>query len=87
MNTSTTSFTTYLKLLLKIVLSSSLALALLIGIAILVVGGASGNLEFDVDIERIDALWVLLGLPIIAALLFTILSPISYLISRWLLDR
>jgi len=87
MNMSTTSFTTYLKLLLKIVFSSSLALALLIGIAILVVGGASGNLEFDVDIERIDALWVLLGLPIIAALLFTILSPISYLISRWLLDR
>ena len=56
MNTSTTSFTTYLKRLLKIVLSSSLALALLIGIAILVVGGASGNLEFDVEIERIDAL-------------------------------
>jgi len=87
MNTSTTSFTTYLKRLLKIVLSSSLALALLIGIAILVVGGASGNLEFDVEIERIDALWVLLGLPIVAALFFTILSPISYLISRWVLDR
>ena len=87
MNTSMTSFTTYLKRLLKIVLSSSLALALLIGIAILVVGGASGNLEFDVEIERIDALWVLLGLPIIAELIFTILSPISYLISRWVLDR
>jgi hypothetical protein len=87
MNTSTKSFTTYLKGLLKTVLASSLALALLIGITILVVGGASGNLEFDVEIERIDALWVLLGLPTIALLLFAILSPISFLISRWFLDR
>jgi putative flippase GtrA len=87
MNTSTTSFTTYLKRMLKIVVSSSLTLALLIAIAILLVGSASGDLEFDVDIERIDALWVLLGLPIIATLLFTILSPISYWISRWLVDR
>jgi len=87
MNTSTTSFTTYLKRMLKIVVSSSLALALLIAIAILLVGSASGDLAFDVDIKRIDALWVLLGLPIIATLLFAILSPISYLISRWLVDR
>jgi len=87
MNTSTMSFKAYLKRLLKIVVSSSLALALLIAIAILVVGRVSGNLEFEVEIERIDALWVLLGLPIIATLLFIILSPISYLISQWLVDR
>ena len=87
MTTTTTSFAAYLKSLLKIIVASSLALARVIGIAILLVGGASGSLEFDVEIDRVDALWVLLGLPIIATLLFTILSPISYLISRWLVDR
>lgn len=79
---TTISFGTYLRLLLTIVISSSLTLGLLVGAVILLVGETSVNLEIGLEIEPIDALWLLLGLPAIGVLLFVVISPISFLIYK-----
>jgi len=80
-------FGSYLVLLLKIVISSSLTLGLLAGVVILLVGETSMNLEIGLEIEAIDGLWVLLGLPVIGVLVFVVISPISFLIYRLLVTR
>jgi len=76
------NFRTYIRVLLKIVFSSAIALGLLAAAIILVVGETSISLDITLDIERSYSVWVLLGLPIIAILLFAILSPISFLIYK-----
>jgi hypothetical protein len=75
-------FSAYIRVLLKIVFSSAIALSLLAAAIILVVGETSMNFDIGLEIERSDSAWVLLGLPIIAILLFAILSPISFLIYK-----
>lgn len=71
-------------MLLKIITSSSLTIALLACILILLVGKTSMNFEIGLEIESIDGFWVLLGLPVIATLAFIMISPISFLIYRLL---
>lgn len=73
------NFSMYIGVLLRIVFSSAIALGLLTAAIILVVGDTSIGLDINLDIERSDGAWVLLGLPIIAIVLFVILSPISFL--------
>lgn len=80
-------FESYLKMLLKIITSSSLTIALLACILILLVGKTSMNFEIGLEIESIDGFWVLLGLPVIATLAFIMISPISFLIYRLLWRR
>jgi amino acid transporter len=77
-------FESYLKMLLKIITSSSLTIALLTCILILLVGNTSMNFEIGLEIERIDGFWVLLGLPVVATLAFIMISPISFLVYRLL---
>jgi len=68
--------------LLRIVFSSAISLGLLAAAVILFVGETSMNFDIGLDIRRSYSAWVLLGLPLIAILLFAILSPISFLIYR-----
>lgn len=81
------SFSSYLKSLLKITLSSSLALGLLACILIFIVGETSMNFEVGLDIEAIDGLWVFIGLPVIAVIAFVVISPLSFVIHRILSKR
>jgi len=81
------SFSSYLKSLLKITLSSSLALGLLACVLILIVGETSMNFEIGLEIEAIDGLWVFLGLPVIAVVAFVVISPISFVVHRILSRR
>ena len=76
------TFSSYLKSLLKIVAASFLALGLVVAIVILAIGTASIDLEIGIEIERIDALWLLVGLPVTAILICTVLSPISYFVYK-----
>ncbi len=76
------SFGIYFKRMLGVILSSTLALGLLAGIVLLVFGDFTMNLEGDIEIGRFDGLWLVFGLPILSALVFVILSPLSFLISR-----
>jgi hypothetical protein len=76
------NFSTYIAALLRIVFSSAVCLGLLVAAIILIVGETSISLDITLDIKRSYSVWVLLGLPIIAILLFAILSPISFLIYK-----
>jgi len=81
---ATDSFGIYFRNLLKIVVSSSLPLALLAGAAMLLIGETSMNLDITLDFSALDGLWVLFGLPVIAVLIFAVLAPISFYVFRLL---
>ena len=75
-------FGIYFKRMFGVILSSTLALGLLAGIVLLVFGDFTMNMEGDIEIGRFDGLWLVFGLPILSALVFVILSPLSLLRSR-----
>lgn len=72
----------YLKQLCKYVLSSSVVLGVISGVAMLVAGDGSMNLDFDFG--ALDGLSVIIGLPLISVLVFVILSPLSFWIHKLL---
>jgi hypothetical protein len=77
-------YRSYLKHLCHYVLSSSIVLGMIIGITILVSGKGSMNLDMDFDFGALDGLTVLIGLPLVAVLLFSLLSPLSFWIHQLL---
>ena len=81
------NFGDYLRQLVKIVFTSSLALGLVIGIALLIVGETSMNFEIGLEIEMIDSLSVAVGLPLLAVIVFLAVSPLSIFIYRLLPTR
>ena len=78
------NFGIYIRQMLGIVTSSSLALGLIAGIALLILGDFTMNLEGDLEFGRYDGFWLIFGLPLVSALVFGVLSPLSFLISRLL---
>ncbi len=78
------TFRKYIKQLCMFILSSSLALGLILGAYFLVAGGVSVNGSLDLDFGRFDGFWLMLGLPVLLILLFAILSPLSFFIHRLL---
>ena len=80
-------FNKYLLRVLKVTISSSLALGLLACALILVIGETSMNFEIGLEIELLDGLWVLVGIPVITLLLVLIVSPISFFIHRLLFQK
>ena len=76
------SFGIYFKRMLGVIFSSTLALGLLAGIGLLVFGDFTMNLEGDIEIGRFDGLWLVFGLPLLSVLVFVVLSPLSFLLSR-----
>ena len=61
---------------------STLVLGIIFGISMLLVGETSMGLDFTFDFGTFDGIWLMLLLPILATLVFAILSPLSYLVSR-----
>jgi hypothetical protein len=78
-------FGSYIKHLVKIVLASSLALGLVLGVSIFLSGETSMNLT--VDFDAVDGVWVILGLPVLSVLVFSLLSPLSFFIHKLLSKR
>lgn len=77
-------FGNYLKTLLKFTISSSLSVGILACMFIVLVGETSMNFEIGLDVEAMDGLWVLLGVPAVVVLVVAVISPISFLIYRLL---
>jgi hypothetical protein len=71
----------------KIVLASSLALGLVLGVSIFVSGETTMNIDLTVDFDAVDGVWVILGLPLVSILLFSLLSPLSFFIHGLLSKR
>lgn len=72
---------------MRITLSSSFVLGVIVGISLLIFGEATLNLDLDLDFGTLDGLWVIFVLPMIAVLTFVILSPLSFLIYKRLSKR
>ncbi len=77
----------YIKQLGKFALSSSLVMGLIIGVALLVSGGSTMEIDLTFEFGRYDGIWFVIGLPILSILVLTILSPLSFLIHRLLSRR
>ena len=45
------------------------------------------NLDLDLDFGIFDGFWLILGLPVLSILIFTILSPLSFFVHRLLSRR
>ena len=73
-------FRSYFKDLCVTISISTLVLGVILGIAMLVVGETSLSANFTFDFGRFDGIWLMLLLPILATLVFAILSPLSYLV-------
>ncbi len=72
----------YIKQLCMIVFSSSFALGLILGAALLVIGETSMEVDLTFDFGILDGLWLILGLPAVSVLLFVILSPLSFMLYK-----
>lgn len=81
------SFLNYLKQLSKFVLASSIVLGLIVGTVLLIVGKTTIEVDLTFDFSRFDGLWFIVGLPVVSVLVFAVLSPLSFLIFRYGLDR
>lgn len=68
----------YVKRLVQVVLSSTLVLSLIIGIPILFTGDEPATGSLTLEFDAIDGLFIIIGLPLIAAALFIVFSPLSY---------
>ena len=40
------------------------------------------NIDLELDFGAFDGLWVLIGLPVLALLVFLVLSPLSFLVYK-----
>ena len=80
-------FRRYLGQLCIFVLSSSLTLGLMLGISLLIAGESSMDVDLDLDFGVFDGLWLILGLPVLSIIIFTILSPLSFFVHRLLSRR
>jgi hypothetical protein len=78
------SFSDYIRQLCKFVFSSSVVLGLIVGIALLVAGETTMEIDLTLEFGQFDGLWWLIGLPILSLLILVILSPLSYVIHRQL---
>ena len=75
-------FGKYIVLQIKIAFSSSLAVGLVLGILLLVVGNVEGTITLDIDLSASDSVWFFIGVPFGVTLLFLILSPISFFVHK-----
>ena len=76
------TFSNYIKQLVRIGLSSSLALGIIIGLSLLVGGGMTAEIDLTLEFGAFDGIWFLIGLPILTILVSLIMSPLSFGIHR-----
>ena len=72
------TFGNYIKQLVKIGISASLALGVVVAILLLIVGETTAEIDLTLEFEALDGIWFLIGLPIIMTLALLLLSPLSY---------
>jgi len=53
---------------------------LIVGISLLLTGETTANVDLTFEFGTFDGIWWILGVPVVAALVFVLLSPLSFLI-------
>ena len=76
------TFGNYIKQLVRIGLSSSLALGIIIGLLLLVGGGTTAEIDLTLEFGAFDGIWFVIGLPVLTMLVCLIISPLSFGIHR-----
>ena len=79
------TFPDHVKQILR--MTSTLSLAAGSMITVMVVAASGMEIRFELELERADAVWILLGLPLVCLLAAILLSPLSYLFDRMLFRR
>ena len=75
-------FPVYFRQLLTVVFSSSLIVALIAGILLLMVGETTANFDIGFEISAFDGFLVMVGLPILLVTVCVLLSPLSFVIYK-----
>ncbi len=81
------SFSSYIKQLFKFVLSSSVVLGLIVGLSLFISGETTMEIDLTFEFGPFDGFWWMIGVPILAIIIFVILSPLSFLIHRQLTKK
>ena len=76
------SFKNYLKQLLSVTLTSSLALGMALGAAILIGGGFTAGVDLTLEFAQLDGLWLVPGVPLFLLFVFLLLSPLSFYLNK-----
>jgi hypothetical protein len=76
------SYAEYLKQLCKFVLSSSIVLGAIVGIANLIARESTADVDLEIDIGGFGGLWLIPALPLVSMLVFVLLSPLSFWIHK-----
>jgi hypothetical protein len=71
-----------LKQLCIYLFSSSLVLGLIIGITLLIIGETTAGVDLTFEFGTFDGLWWILAVPVVALLVFVLLSPLSFFIHK-----
>ncbi len=60
---------------------------LIIGVAIIVNGETTAEIDLTLDFDEVVGVGVILGLPVLSILIFSLLSPLSFFIHKILSKR
>lgn len=77
------SFRRYFKLMLKVVFSSTFVLALFVGTPVLLTGDDPAEMRLSLEFDAVDGIAIIVALPLIAALVFSVLSPLSFYLYKF----
>lgn len=76
------SYRDYLGTLCRYVLSSSVVLGIIFGVANLIAEESTADIDLEFDLGGPGGLWLIPGLPLVALVVFAILSPLSFQVHR-----
>ncbi len=63
----------------------AIAFGLVLSLLVMITAGIEGSITLDIDLSRGDIIWILLGAPVILAILQLLLCPLSYAIEALVL--
>ena len=81
------TYGSYLLRLIRFSLAANVALGFVLGVAFLVYGDTTANVDVTLEIGRFDGLWFIVLLPVLATPVLVLVSPVAFVIDRWLPAR
>jgi hypothetical protein len=81
------SYTDYLRQLVAVTFSTSLALGLVLAILIISSGGFTAGIDLTLEFAQMDGLWLIPGAPLLLLSCCLLVSPLSYLLDKQLVRR
>ncbi len=77
----------YLRELIRFTISTTVALAIVLSLALSISGGTTANIDLTLEVGRFDGLWFILLLPLVVGITLLLVSPLAWFINNWLPSR